>query len=53
MAFRPNYNQQRAERTRAREQKKQAKLQRRQDEAAKRAAEREVPQSPDSGSENS
>jgi len=47
MAFRPNYSLQRAERTRAKEQKKQAKLQRRQEDAAKRAAARETEQSPD------
>jgi hypothetical protein len=38
MAFKPNYNQQRAERNRAKEQKKQEKLQRREEEAAKRKA---------------
>ncbi|HYG84657.1 MAG TPA: hypothetical protein VD978_00195 [Azospirillum sp.] len=38
MAFKPNYNQQRAERSRAKEQKKQEKLQRRQEEAARRKA---------------
>lgn len=36
MAFKPNYNQQRAERNRAKEQKKQEKLQRREEEAARR-----------------
>jgi hypothetical protein len=36
MAFKPNYNQQKRERTRAKEQKKQEKLQRRQEEVAKR-----------------
>ncbi|MEI6986378.1 MAG: hypothetical protein WCK65_09625 [Rhodospirillaceae bacterium] len=35
MAFKPNYNQQRSERTRAKQQKKQEKLQRRQDEPEK------------------
>src|SRR5690606_27961689 len=38
MAFKPNYNHQRAERTRAKEQKKQEKLQRREEKAAKRKA---------------
>ncbi len=38
MAFKPNYNQQRAERNRAKEQKKQEKLQRREEEAARRKA---------------
>jgi hypothetical protein len=41
MAFRPNYNQQRGDRNRAKEQKKQEKLQRRDEAAAKRRAERE------------
>ncbi len=36
MAFKPNYNQQRAERNRSKEQKKQEKLQRREGEAATR-----------------
>jgi len=38
MAFKPNYNQQRAERNRAKEARKQEKLQRREEEAAKRKA---------------
>jgi hypothetical protein len=38
MAFKPNYNQQRADRDRAKAQKKQEKQQRRDDEAAKRKA---------------
>ncbi|CAO3427544.1 hypothetical protein [Azospirillum doebereinerae] len=38
MAFKPNYNQQRAERNRAKELKKQEKLQRREEEAARKAA---------------
>ena len=38
MAFKPNYNQQRAERNRAKEQKKQEKLQRRQEESDRRKA---------------
>ncbi len=41
MAFKPNYNQQRAERNRAKEQKKQEKLQRREEEVAKRRAVRD------------
>jgi hypothetical protein len=36
MPFKPNYNQQRRERTRAKEQKQQEKLQRRQEKAAAR-----------------
>lgn len=36
MAFKPNYNQQRAERNRAKEQKKKEKLQRKEEEVAKR-----------------
>ena len=40
MAFKPNYNQQRADRNRAKGQKKQEKLQRREEEAAKRKAAR-------------
>lgn len=38
MAFKPNYNQQRADRTRSKEKKKQEKQQRRDDEAARRKA---------------
>lgn len=49
MAFKPNYNQQRAERTRAKEQKKQEKLQRRQEESERRKAGREP--GDDSGAE--
>ena len=41
MAFKPNYNQQRAERTRAKEQKKQEKLLKREEEAARRKADRD------------
>lgn len=40
MAFKPNYNFQKAERSRAKAQKKQEKLKRLEDEAAKRKAER-------------
>lgn len=40
MAFKPNYNQQRADRNRSKAQKKQEKLQRREDDSAKRKATR-------------
>ncbi len=40
MAFRPNYQQQRGDRNRAKEQKKLERLQRREEEAQKRKAER-------------
>jgi hypothetical protein len=40
MAFKPNYNFQKAERSRAKAQKKQEKLKRLQDETAKRKADR-------------
>lgn len=40
MAFKPNYNQQRADRDRAKAQKKQQKLKRLEDESAKRKAAR-------------
>jgi hypothetical protein len=40
MAFRPNYNQARGDRDRAKQQKKQEKLRRREEDAAKRKAER-------------
>lgn len=47
MAFKPNYNQQRADRNRAKGQKKQEKLQRREEEAAKRKAARgDAPDNP-------
>jgi len=49
MAFKPNYNQQRAERNRTKEQKKQEKLQRREEEVAKRKAARTDPESPGEG----
>jgi len=38
MAFKPNYNQQRADRNRSKAQKKQEKLQKREEEAARRKA---------------
>ena len=41
MIFRPNYKQQRGDRTRAKEQKKQERLQRREADAARRKAARE------------
>ena len=45
MAFRPNYNQARGDRDRAKQQKKQEKLRRRDEDAAQRKAERgEVPE---------
>ena len=48
MAFKPNYNQQRAERNRAKQAKKEEKLRRREEEAAKRKAAREGdPDTPD------
>ena len=40
MAFRVNYNQQRSDRQRLKDQKKQEKLQRREQDAARRRAER-------------
>jgi hypothetical protein len=47
MAFKPNYNQQRADRNRAKGQKKQEKQQRREEEAAKRKAARgDTPETP-------
>lgn len=49
MAFRPNYQQQRGDRDRAKELKKQEKLRRREEDAARRKAERGVgdPPAPD------
>ena len=47
MAFKPNYNQQRAERTRAKDQKKQKKLQRQQETTAKRKAGDDMPETTD------
>jgi len=40
MAFRPNYQQQRGDRDRAKEQKKQEKLRKREEDALRRRAER-------------
>ena len=50
MAFRPNYNQQRGDRDRAKEQKKKERLARREEDARKRKAEGDTPgaASPDS-----
>jgi hypothetical protein len=42
MAFKPNYRQQRSERTRSKEARKQEKLAKREADAAKRRAEREA-----------
>ena len=41
MAFRPNYQQQRGDRNRAKEQKKRERLQRREQDAERRKAERD------------
>jgi hypothetical protein len=43
MAFKPNYNQQRSERNRIKEAKKQEKLQKREEEVARRKAARDAP----------
>ena len=45
MPFKPNYKQERSDRNRAKAQKKQEKLQRREEDSAKRKAERETGQS--------
>lgn len=45
--MKPNYFQQRADRNRAKEQKKQEKLQKREEETARRKSEREVPREPE------
>jgi hypothetical protein len=47
MAFKPNYNQQRAERNRAKEQKKLEKRQRRDEETARRKGTLDAPQDAD------
>lgn len=47
MAFKPNYNQQRAERTRAKQAKKDEKLRERQEEAAKRKGDTGEAEAPD------
>ena len=45
--MKPNYFQQRADRNRAKDQKKREKLQKREEETARRKAEREVPREPE------
>jgi hypothetical protein len=45
--MKPNYFQQRADRTRAKEQKKLEKLQKREEETARRKAERDTPREPE------
>ena len=54
MAFKPNYRQQRSERERTKEARKQEKLQRREEEVAKRKAAREGEEqpNPDAAPEN-
>ena len=56
MVFKPNYNQQLAERDRAKQAKKEAKLREREEETARRKAEREggpaTADSPDTEKEN-
>ena len=49
MAFKPNYNQQRADRNRAKAQKKQEKLKRLEEETAKRKAARGDQPDPEDG----
>jgi hypothetical protein len=52
MAFKPNYNQQRADRNRAKAQKKAEKQKRLEGETAKRKAARGEPVDPDKGPED-
>ena len=52
MAFKPNYNQQRSDRNRAKAQKKQEKLKRLEDETARRKAARETEQFPEDATGN-
>lgn len=52
MAFKPNYNQQRADRDRAKAQKKQEKLKRLEEETAKRKASRGETPDPDTSQED-
>jgi hypothetical protein len=52
MAFKPNYNQQRADRNRAKGQKKQEKLKRLEEETAKRKAARGEQPGPEGEPEN-
>ena len=51
MAFRPNYQQQRGDRNRAKEQKKKERLERREEDAQKRRAERDGLLGPGAGVE--
>ena len=53
MAFKPNYNQQRAERTRAKNLKKQEKLERRRDESGNRDEQNGEQQNTNSDAETS
>ena len=46
MPFKPNYRQQRADRNRAKDQKKQEKLQRREEKVAERRAVKDAPEEP-------
>jgi len=48
MAFKPNYNQQRAERNRQKQAKKDAKLREREEEVARRKAQQDVTPPPES-----
>jgi hypothetical protein len=52
MAFKPNYNQQRADRNRSKAQKKQEKLKRLEEETAKRKAARGEQPDPEEAPEN-
>jgi hypothetical protein len=52
MAFKPNYNQQRAERNRAKQQKKQERLQRREADVARRRADGDGPPAGDAASQD-
>ncbi len=51
MAFKVNYNQQRAERDRAKQAKKEAKLREQEEETARRKAERENPSATPAGAD--
>ena len=50
LAMKPNYFQQRADRNRAKEQRKQEKLQKRDEETARRKAERDAQREPENSS---
>ena len=52
MPFKPNYKQERSDRNRAKAQKKQEKLQRREEDSAKRKAARETGQSSEDATNN-